>query len=327
MSGNPRNPYPTVDVIIETGRGIVLIERRNAPHGWALPGGFIDYGEDPADGARREVMEETGLEVELTELFSVYGAPDRDPRQHNLSVVYLGRSDGEPSGSDDAARAAIFPLEALPAVLAFDHARILDDYRYFLASGERPAPAGALSAKQTATLLASARAAIDSALGGSAVAPDTRDPALVRLAGCFVTLRTADGSLRGCIGDLAQDRPLIESVKHCAVGAATRDTRFSPVTREEVASLHIGISVLTPVQALPRMEALVVGKHGLLVEQGPRRGVLLPEVASEQGWTREQFLSATCRKAGLPLDAWRDPSTRLSVFTTLKIEEPKTGGR
>jgi ADP-ribose pyrophosphatase YjhB (NUDIX family) len=136
----PRNPYPTVDVVIETATGIVLIERAHEPIGWALPGGFIDYGEDPADAARREVMEETGLEVELTELLSVYGAPDRDPRQHNVSIVYVGRASGEPAGGDDAARAAVFPLDALPSPLCFDHEQILADYRRFRATGERPAP-------------------------------------------------------------------------------------------------------------------------------------------------------------------------------------------
>lgn len=136
----PRNPYPTVDVVIETAGGIVLIERAHEPTGWALPGGFIDYGEPPADAARREVKEETGLDVELTDLLFVYGAPDRDPRQHNLSIVYVGRADGEPSGGDDAARAEVFALDALPSPLCFDHAQILDDYRRFRATGERPAP-------------------------------------------------------------------------------------------------------------------------------------------------------------------------------------------
>jgi 8-oxo-dGTP diphosphatase len=136
----PRNPYPTVDVVIEMPGGIVLIERANEPKGWALPGGFIDYGEEPADAARREVMEETGLEVELTDLLFVYGAPDRDPRQHNLSVVYVGRAEGEPAGGDDAAQAAIYPLDALPSPLCFDHAQILADYRRFRDTGERPKP-------------------------------------------------------------------------------------------------------------------------------------------------------------------------------------------
>lgn len=140
MSEHPRNPYPTVDVIIEVGGGLVFIERANDPRGWALPGGFIDYGEAPADAARREVREETGLEVELTDILFVYGAPERDPRQHNLSIVYVGRATGTPRGADDAAQAAIFTPDALPSPLCFDHARIIEDYRRFRSTGERPRP-------------------------------------------------------------------------------------------------------------------------------------------------------------------------------------------
>ncbi len=121
----------------------MLVERKNEPKGWALPGGFIDYGEAPADAARREAKEETGLDVELTELLSVYGAPDRDPRQHNLSVVYVGRAKGTPLGGDDAARAIVRAMDALPSPLCFDHAQILADYRRFRATGERPKPPGA----------------------------------------------------------------------------------------------------------------------------------------------------------------------------------------
>ncbi|MBU1003368.1 MAG: NUDIX hydrolase [Proteobacteria bacterium] len=126
-----RNPLPTVDVVIfEPGRGVVLIERANAPHGWALPGGFVDYGESTETAAVREAREETGLLVTLTGLLGVYSDPTRDPRQHTLSVVYTAQI---PEGSvlragDDAVRAKFFPLGSLPEVLAFDHARILADF-------------------------------------------------------------------------------------------------------------------------------------------------------------------------------------------------------
>ncbi len=136
----PRNPFPTVDVIVEVPGGIVLVERRNPPRGWALPGGFVDYGETVEDAARREVREETGLEVSLATLLGVYSEPSRDPRQHNLSVVYIGTSQGAPRAGDDASRAEVFPLDALPSPLCFDHARILDDYRRFQATGQLPAP-------------------------------------------------------------------------------------------------------------------------------------------------------------------------------------------
>ena len=134
----PRNPYPTVDVIVEVAGGIALIERSNPPLGWALPGGFVDYGESVEDGARREVMEETGLTCELTALLGVYSAPQRDPRQHNLSVVYVGRATGTPAGSDDASDARVFALDALPDPLCFDHAEILADYRRYRETGALP---------------------------------------------------------------------------------------------------------------------------------------------------------------------------------------------
>lgn len=141
MSEGPyRNPYPTTDVIVEVEGGIVLIERAAEPKGWALPGGFIDYGESAEDGARREVLEETGLTVSLTALLGVYSAPDRDPRQHNLSVVYIGSAEGTPAGGDDAAQAQVFALDALPAPLCFDHAQIIEDYRRFVGSGKQPPP-------------------------------------------------------------------------------------------------------------------------------------------------------------------------------------------
>lgn len=142
----PRNPYPTVDVIIEVdgpdGAGIVLIERKNEPHGWAIPGGFVDYGERLEDAARREALEETELHVELTALLGVYSAPDRDPRFHTMSAVYVGRATGTPRAADDARALGVFGLDALPP-LVFDHAQILSDYARFKATGERPAPSPA----------------------------------------------------------------------------------------------------------------------------------------------------------------------------------------
>ena len=135
----PRNPYPTADVIVELDGGIVLIERAAEPRGWALPGGFVDYGECVEDAARREVQEETGLHVTLDVLLGVYSAPDRDPRQHNLSVVYVGHASGQPRGGDDASNAKVFALDALPS-LCFDHDEILADYRAWKQSGRAPRP-------------------------------------------------------------------------------------------------------------------------------------------------------------------------------------------
>lgn len=135
-----RNPVPTVDVIVERSGGVVLIRRRNPPYGWALPGGFVDYGEPLWAAAVREAREETGLEVELTALLHVYSRPDRDPRQHTVSAVFVGRATGEPRGADDAAEARVFPLDGFPLPLAFDHAEILADYIRFRRDGTRPPP-------------------------------------------------------------------------------------------------------------------------------------------------------------------------------------------
>jgi len=122
-----KNPVPTVDIIIETGGGIVLIERKNPPHGWALPGGFVDYKESYEQAAIREAEEETGLRVTLIRQFHTYSDPDRDPRQHTASTVFIARADGVPRGSDDALQAKIFTRASLPS-LVFDHEKILDDY-------------------------------------------------------------------------------------------------------------------------------------------------------------------------------------------------------
>jgi 8-oxo-dGTP diphosphatase len=141
MRPDPKTPWVTTDAIIEIAdRGIVLVERKYPPPGWALPGGFVDLGETTEHAAVREAREETGLDVALTELFCVYSDPRRDPRRHTVSVVYIGRATGEPEGGDDAATARIFWLDALPAPLAFDHDRVLADYVRYRTTGERPRP-------------------------------------------------------------------------------------------------------------------------------------------------------------------------------------------
>ena len=138
----PRNPFPTVDVIIElAGDRVVVIERANPPHGFALPGGFVDYGESMEDAARREAVEETGLLVRLTALLGVYSDPARDPRHHTLSAVYVATADGEPVADDDAAAAHAVSLEALlDRAWAFDHQRVATDYLTWRRTGQLPAP-------------------------------------------------------------------------------------------------------------------------------------------------------------------------------------------
>lgn len=123
-----RNPFPTVDIIIEVEGKILLIERLNKPFGWALPGGFVDYGESLEEAAIREAREETGLNLENLRQFKAYSEPERDPRQHNISMVFTAEAHKEPKAGDDAKNAQFFTIDELPTKLCFDHATILQDY-------------------------------------------------------------------------------------------------------------------------------------------------------------------------------------------------------
>jgi len=132
------NPAPTVDtVILLPGDRVVLVRRRNPPHGWALPGGFVDEGERLDQAAAREALEETGLPVTLLEQFHAYSDPRRDPRRHTISTVFIAVAEGEPAGGDDAAEARAFRWDALPEDLVFDHGEILADVRRYLVTGVR----------------------------------------------------------------------------------------------------------------------------------------------------------------------------------------------
>jgi 8-oxo-dGTP diphosphatase len=137
-----RNPTPTVDIIIELRdrphRPIILIERRNPPLGWALPGGFVDYGESLEAAARREAQEEVGLRVELIQQFHAYSDPNRDPRQHTLSMVFIATAVGEPIPADDAKNLGIFAAWDMPTSLCFDHGQILQDYWHWRDYGVSP---------------------------------------------------------------------------------------------------------------------------------------------------------------------------------------------
>jgi len=123
-----RNPFPTVDIIIEMQDGIVLIRRKNPPHGWALPGGFVDYGESLETAAIREAREETSLDIANLRLLGCYSDPARDARMHTISTVYIADGCGEPLAADDAADVGVFRLDHLPEPLCFDHAAIVADY-------------------------------------------------------------------------------------------------------------------------------------------------------------------------------------------------------
>jgi 8-oxo-dGTP diphosphatase len=139
MSGPPETPLVTVDTIIEMEGGIVLVRRAHPPPGWALPGGFVERYERVADAARRESKEETGLDVEITELLGAYSDPKRDPRGiSTVGLVFIGRGSGQPVGGDDAAEARVFPIDALPSDIPFDHPLIIEDYRRYRRGLGRP---------------------------------------------------------------------------------------------------------------------------------------------------------------------------------------------
>ena len=141
MAEKYSNPLLTVDIIVELADGtIVLIERKNPPSGWALPGGFVDYGEAIEYAATREAKEEISLDVTLTEQFYTYSDPSRDPRHHTVSTVFIATAEGAPEAADDAKSVRTFSENNLPALLAFDHARILRDYFRFKKTGARPKP-------------------------------------------------------------------------------------------------------------------------------------------------------------------------------------------
>ena len=133
-----KTPFLTIDIIIRYQGGIVMIERKNPPPGWAIPGGFVDIGEPLEDAAVREAKEETSLDVTLIEQFHAYSKPDRDPRFHTVSVVFIADGQGTLAGRDDARKAETFKEASLPDRIAFDHAEILADYFRYLRTGKRP---------------------------------------------------------------------------------------------------------------------------------------------------------------------------------------------
>jgi len=142
--------------------------------------------------------------------------------------------------------------------------------------------------------------------------------------GAFVSLHRGS-TLRGCIGQIVPDRELHRIVADCAVSAATEDTRFPPITAVELSSLTIEISVLTPPRRVTDPSEIEVGRHGIIVSRGYRRGLLLPQVATQYGWDREAFLSQTCRKAGLPESAWKEPDTVVESFEAQVFSEAQPG--
>jgi AmmeMemoRadiSam system protein A len=162
-----------------------------------------------------------------------------------------------------------------------------------------------LTAAERRELLRIARDAIAAAVGGREYRARAPGEAINEPRGAFVSLHRS-GELRGCIGQIEARQPLLEAVAHCAVSAATRDPRFPPLTALDLETgTEIEISVLTPMQRVTSIDEIEVGRDGLLIQQGQRSGLLLPQVATEWKWDRDTFLAQTCRKAGLPKDAWK----------------------
>lgn len=178
------------------------------------------------------------------------------------------------------------------------------------------------SPETTAALLALARDSIRAAFAGEPIPrPATPDPALDEPSGAFVTLRSRRGTLRGCIGRVESDRPLWETVASMARASAFDDPRFPALDEAELSDVTIEVSIMSPPWRVEDPGDVVPGRHGVMVERGLRRGLFLPQVATEQGWGREVLLDQVCVKAGLPPSAWRDPETDIYVFTATVIGE------
>ena len=180
-----------------------------------------------------------------------------------------------------------------------------------------------LDAEQTEYLLALARRAISEGLG--VAAPRTEPPArpVDHTSGVFVTIKIS-GSLRGCIGTMTSDRALTDLVPEMAKSSAFHDPRFPPLSREELESADIEISILSPLTPIIAPEEVVVGTHGILIRNAGRSGVLLPQVATEYGWSRTEFLEHTCRKAGLQKKAYLKENVELFVFSAILCAERDT---
>lgn len=171
---------------------------------------------------------------------------------------------------------------------------------------------GSITRADQQRLLSLARRALEARVGGQSPPAPEQGGVLDEPRGAFVTIRR-DGELRGCLGRIAVDAPLAETVADLSASVSDSDPRFNPVAPAELDEIDVEISVLTPEREVHSMSQIEPGRHGVIVEQGYRRGLLLPQVAVEQGWDAETFVSQTCRKAGLPPDAWRR-GARIYVF-------------
>ena len=172
----------------------------------------------------------------------------------------------------------------------------------------------ALNAKEKATLLSIARKSIESWVRTNTIYIEPREEkSLNNRSGCFVTIKQ-NGQLRGCIGNFQSELPLFKEVAEMAASSATKDPRFYPMKEADLDNFSLEISVLSPLLKIDDINEIEVGKHGIYLEKGYYRGVLLPQVATEHHWDRDTFLKQTCIKAGLPTDAWKAEDTEIYIF-------------
>jgi AmmeMemoRadiSam system protein A len=179
-----------------------------------------------------------------------------------------------------------------------------------------------LSKEDRQVLLETARRVIASRFLHAPAAYPQGSPALETPCGAFVTLKIGE-DLRGCIGMVTASKSLVETVKEMAAASAFEDPRFPALRREEMDGVRIEISALSPLTRIDDVGRIEVGTHGIMLRSGRRSGLLLPQVATEQGWDRETFLRHTCRKAGLPEDAWKDPGTSIEIFSAIVFHEER----
>ncbi len=178
-----------------------------------------------------------------------------------------------------------------------------------------------MTPRERALLVSAAREAVMSRVRGSDVPPTPAGVSAAEPGGVFVTVRCG-GSLRGCTGFLEPRMPLIEAVRRCAASAASEDSRFPPVLEEDLPDLAVEISILSPPRPAADPTALEIGRHGIIVARGARKGLLLPQVAVEHGFGVEEFLDAGCRKASLAAGAWRDADVTVELFTAEVFGDP-----
>ncbi|WP_305046223.1 AmmeMemoRadiSam system protein A [Geoalkalibacter sp.] len=174
--------------------------------------------------------------------------------------------------------------------------------------------------EKTILLEAARRAITDYVRQGSFEPVPREEKSLNRRNGCFVTIKK-NGQLRGCIGNFQSERPLFKEVAEMAVASATKDPRFYPMKEEDLTDFSLEISVLSPLKKIDAIEEIEIGKHGIYLEKGYYRGVLLPQVATEHGWDRLTFLKQTCIKAGLPTNAWQDDDAEIYIFSAQVFSE------